>query len=37
MPWSAVWEYYCESQGVAEGIGWLEKVRGYEKSILSKR
>ena len=37
MPWSAVWEYYCESQGVAGGIGWLDKVRGYEKSILSKR
>jgi L-rhamnose isomerase len=37
MPWSAVWEYYCASQGVAEGIGWLEKVRSYEKSTLSAR
>jgi L-rhamnose isomerase len=37
MPWAAVWEYYCASQGVAEGIGWLEKVRSYEKSTLLKR
>jgi L-rhamnose isomerase len=37
MPWSAVWEYYCASQGVAEGIGWLNKVRSYEKETLSLR
>jgi L-rhamnose isomerase len=37
MPWSAVWEYYCASQGVAEGIGWLEKVRSYEKDTLFAR
>jgi L-rhamnose isomerase len=37
MPWSAVWEYYCASQGVAEGIGWLDKVRGYEKQTLALR
>ena len=37
MPWSAVWEYYCASQGVAEGICWLEKVRNYEKQTLSLR
>jgi len=37
MPWSAVWEYYCASQNVEEGIGWLEKVRSYEKRTLSQR
>jgi L-rhamnose isomerase len=37
MPWSGVWEYYCASQGVAEGIGWLQNVRNYEKDTLSKR
>jgi L-rhamnose isomerase len=37
MPWSAVWEYYCASHGIPEGIGWLQKVRGYEKDTLSKR
>ena len=37
MPWSAVWEYYCASHGVAGGIGWLEKVRRYEKDTLLLR
>jgi L-rhamnose isomerase len=37
MPWSAVWEYYCATQGVAEGIGWLDQVRNYENDTLSKR
>lgn len=37
MPWAAVWEYYCASQGVAEGIGWLEKVRSHEKNTLFQR
>jgi len=37
MPWSAVWEYYCASQNVEEGIGWLEKVRSYEKQVLPQR
>lgn len=34
MPWSAVWDYYCALQGVNEGIGWLQKVRHYEKESL---
>jgi L-rhamnose isomerase len=37
MPWSAVWDYYCASHGIPEGIGWLQKVRDYEKDTLSKR
>jgi L-rhamnose isomerase len=37
MPWSAVWEYYCASHGIPEGIGWLQKVRAYEKDTLSRR
>jgi hypothetical protein len=37
MPWAAVWEHNCASQGVAEGIGWLEKVRSYEKDTLLQR
>ena len=37
MPWAAVWEHNCASQGVAEGIGWLEKVRSYEKNTLFQR
>jgi L-rhamnose isomerase len=37
MPWSAVWDYYCASHGIPEGIGWLQKVRGYEKETLPRR
>jgi L-rhamnose isomerase len=37
LPWSAVWEYYCASHNIPEGIGWLQNVRSYEKNTLSKR
>jgi L-rhamnose isomerase len=37
MPWSAVWEYYCDRQKVAPGIEWLGAVQSYETEILSKR
>lgn len=37
MPWSAVWEYYCASHNVPEGIQWLNQVRHYESSVLSRR
>jgi L-rhamnose isomerase len=37
MPWSAVWEYYCASQGVPAGIEWLDTVRAYEAGIVGDR
>lgn len=37
MPWSAVWEYYCASREVPAGIEWLDRVRAYEVTTLSKR
>jgi L-rhamnose isomerase len=37
LPWSAVWEYYCASHGIPEGIGWLQTVRDYEKETLPRR
>jgi len=37
LPASAVWDYYCESQGVPCGPSWLQVVRDYEKEVLSKR
>lgn len=37
LPANAVWDYYCEQQGVPCGPGWLEVVRNYEKEVLSKR
>jgi L-rhamnose isomerase len=37
LPFGAVWDYYCESQGVPVGDAWLAKVKSYGKKVLSKR
>jgi L-rhamnose isomerase len=37
LPFGAVWDYYCESQGVPVGDAWLTEVKTYEKTVLSKR
>lgn len=37
MPWGAVWDYYCESRGVPVGLGWLERVRAYERDVARRR
>jgi L-rhamnose isomerase len=37
MPWSAVWDYYCMTQGMPAGREWFDTVEKYEQDILSKR
>ena len=37
LPWAAVWDHYCVSVGVLPGRSWLEEVRNYERTTLSKR
>ncbi|RYD22480.1 MAG: L-rhamnose isomerase [Verrucomicrobiaceae bacterium] len=37
LPWAAVWDMYCEKQGVPVGTDWLAEVKGYENAVLSKR
>lgn len=37
MPFSAVWDYYCELQGVPAGAAWLNDVREYEVKVLAER
>ena len=37
MPFGAVWDAYCESQGAPVGAAWLQEVKHYEKDVLSKR
>jgi L-rhamnose isomerase len=37
MPFGAVWDWYCVSQDVPVGMGWMDEVKGYEKSVLAKR
>jgi L-rhamnose isomerase len=37
LPSGAVWDYYCEIQGVPVGAAWLETVREYEREVLARR
>ena len=37
MPWSAVWDYYCEQEGAGVGTEWLATVKQYEADVLSAR
>ena len=37
LPFGAVWDYYCESQGVPAGENWLAEVKRYEKNVLMNR
>jgi L-rhamnose isomerase len=37
LPWSAVWNHYCETAGVPVGATWLDEVREYERRVLLTR
>jgi L-rhamnose isomerase len=37
LPFGAVWNHYCRSQGVPPGRDWLAEVRAYERAVLSRR
>jgi L-rhamnose isomerase len=37
MPWGAVWDHYCETRGVPVGLGWLDRVRAYERDVMIRR
>ena len=37
FPFEAVWNHYCEINGVAQGLDWLDMVKKYEREILIKR
>lgn len=36
-PFAAVWDYYCETEGVPVREAWLNEVRDYEKKVLAER
>ncbi len=36
-PFGAVWDYFCEVNGVPVGEEWLKEVKTYEKEVLLKR
>ncbi|PKM38925.1 MAG: L-rhamnose isomerase [Firmicutes bacterium HGW-Firmicutes-9] len=37
LPFGLVWAYYCESRGIAQDGAWLDEVKVYERTVLSKR
>ena len=37
MPFGAVWDYYCITQSVPVGIGFVDEIRAYEQRVLSHR
>jgi L-rhamnose isomerase len=37
LPWSAVWDQYCEQKGVPAGMSWFDEIREYEDKVLSRR
>lgn len=37
MPFGAVWDYYCEQQGVPTGMAVLDSITTYERTVLSAR
>lgn len=37
MPFGAVWNTFCEQQGVPVGIAFMDEIRAYEKNVLAMR
>jgi L-rhamnose isomerase len=37
LPWGAVWDAFCESQGVPVGASWIGEIKRYESAVLSQR
>ena len=37
LPWTSVWQHYCEQQNVPAGIEWFARVRAYEQATAQQR
>ena len=37
LPFAAVWDFYCQQQGVPVGAAWLDEVKKYERDVLALR
>ena len=37
LPFGAVWDYHCMTQGVPVGADWLNENKTYEREVLSRR
>ncbi len=37
LPFGAVWDHYCLSHSVPPGLAWMNEVKRYEDTVLSRR
>ena len=37
LPFGAVWDYCCQAQEVPVGMAFMDQIREYERTVLSKR
>ncbi|HUI69557.1 MAG TPA: L-rhamnose isomerase, partial [Spirochaetia bacterium] len=37
LPYGAVWDHFCKTQGAPIGSSWMEKVQDYERTVLATR
>jgi L-rhamnose isomerase len=37
LPSGAIWDYHCLRQGVPVGVGFMDRIKDYEKQVLLKR
>ena len=37
MPYTAIWEEWCQREGVVPGMEWFEDIKAYERDVLSAR
>lgn len=37
LPFAPVWDYYCHINNIPVGETWLNEIKTYEKSVLSRR
>jgi L-rhamnose isomerase len=37
LPFSSVWDYYCQQNNVPVGEAWLGEIKNYERTVLTNR
>jgi L-rhamnose isomerase len=37
LPWSNIYNYFCQKQGVAIGDAYIKEIQEYEENVTSKR
>lgn len=37
LPWNAVYNYYCQTQGIPVGDNYIKEIESYESEVTSKR